>query len=116
MSSRACAGSATGLPKCCDMSEVQPSMERSTRSANGAPRFTVYIPSRNYGRFLGEAIESVLRQTVTDWELIVVDDGSDDETPTVMNLYRGHPAIALHRTEGIGLPAVSNLALSHARG
>jgi CMP-N-acetylneuraminic acid synthetase len=79
------------------------------------PRVTVYIPSRNYGRFLGDAIESVLRQTVDDWELIVIDDGSDDETPKVMNLYRGHPKISVYRTEGIGLTAVCNFALSRAR-
>ena len=59
------------------------------------PRISVYVPSHNYGRFLGEAIESVLRQSVDDWELIVVDDGSTDETPEVMNLYRGHPRISL---------------------
>jgi glycosyltransferase involved in cell wall biosynthesis len=80
------------------------------------PRITVYLPSRNYGRFLGEAIESVLRQTVDDWELIVIDDGSTDETPQVMNLYRGHPRISLHRQEGIGLTAVCNFALAQAKG
>jgi CMP-N-acetylneuraminic acid synthetase len=79
-------------------------------------RFTVYIPSHNYGRFLGEAIESVLRQSVDDWELIVIDDGSTDETPEVMNLYRGHPRISLHRKEGIGLTAVCNFALALAQG
>ena len=80
------------------------------------PRITVYLPSRNYGRFLADAIESVLRQTVSDWELIVIDDGSTDETSDVMNLYKGHPNISLHRKEGIGLAAVCNFALSQARG
>jgi glycosyltransferase involved in cell wall biosynthesis len=80
------------------------------------PRISVYLPSHNYGRFLGEAIESVLRQTVEDWELIVIDDGSTDETPSVMELYRGHPRISLYRKEGIGLTAVCNFALDQARG
>ena len=80
------------------------------------PRISVYVPSHNYGRFLADAIESVLRQTVDDWEMIVVDDGSTDGTHEVMNLYRGHPKISLHRTEGIGLPAVCNYALARARG
>jgi glycosyltransferase involved in cell wall biosynthesis len=80
------------------------------------PRISVYVPSHNYGRYLGEAIDSVLRQTVDDWELILIDDGSEDETPEVMNLYRGHPRISLHRTERIGLPAVCNFALARARG
>ena len=81
-----------------------------------APRISVYIPSHNYGHYLADAIESVLRQSVEDWELIIVDDGSSDETPQVMNLYRGHPKISLHRTEGIGLPAVCNYALARAKG
>lgn len=80
------------------------------------PRITVYIASRNYGRFLGEAIESVLRQTVDDWELLLIDDGSTDDTSQVMDLYRGQPRITIHRTDGIGLPAVSNLALREAKG
>ncbi len=80
------------------------------------PRITVYVPSRNYGRFLGDAVESVLRQSVDDWELMIIDDGSSDETAEVMNLYRGHPRVSLHRTEGIGLAAVSNFALARARG
>lgn len=80
------------------------------------PHITVYIPSHNYGRYLVKAIDSVLRQTYTDWELIVVDDASTDETPEVMNLYRNHPKITLLQTEGIGLPAVCNLVLGRARG
>lgn len=80
------------------------------------PRISVYIASRNYGRFLGEAIESVLRQTVEDWELLLIDDGSTDETDDVINLYRNQPRIRAYRTAGIGLPAVSNLALREARG
>jgi glycosyltransferase involved in cell wall biosynthesis len=81
-----------------------------------SPRFSVYIASHNYGRFLGEAIESVLRQSVSDWELIVIDDGSSDDTSLVMQLYKGHPKITLVRTEGVGLTAVCNLALSKAQG
>jgi glycosyltransferase involved in cell wall biosynthesis len=81
-----------------------------------APRLTVYIASHNYGAYLGDAIESVLRQTVEDWELLVIDDGSSDDTAEVMQLYDGHPQIRLFRTEGIGLPAVCNFALERALG
>lgn len=81
-----------------------------------SPKFTVYIPSHNYGRFLSEAIESVLRQSVRDWELFVIDDGSSDDTLAVMKLYEAHPQIRLFSSGGIGLTAVCNLALSHAQG
>lgn len=80
------------------------------------PRITVYIPSYNYGRFLGEAIESVLRQSVKDWQLFLIDDGSTDNTSAVMKLYEGHPQIRLFSTNGIGLTAICNLALVHAQG
>lgn len=80
------------------------------------PRITVYVASHNYGRFLEEAIESVLRQSVDGWELLLVDDGSTDNTPDVVRMYAGDPRVRTFRTEGIGLPAVCNLALREAQG
>ena len=47
-------------------------------------RVSVIIPCYNYGRFLPEAVASVQAQTMADLEVIVVDDGSTDETPTVL--------------------------------
>lgn len=81
-----------------------------------SPKVTVYIPSHNYGRFLEEAIESTLRQTMSDWELLIIDDGSSDETPDIIKLYGHHPQVRTFRTEGVGLPAVCNLALGQATG
>jgi CMP-N-acetylneuraminic acid synthetase len=80
------------------------------------PNITVYIPSSNYGRFLGDAIESVLRQKRLDWELLVINDASTDNTAEVMQLYSGDERVRLFTTEGLGLPAVCNLALREARG
>jgi len=80
------------------------------------PQISVYIASHNYGRYLAEAIESVLRQTADNWELLVVDDNSTDNTQDVMKLYQGDPRVRLFSTKGIGLPAVCNLALRESRG
>jgi glycosyltransferase involved in cell wall biosynthesis len=44
------------------------------------PRISVIVPTRNRAAFLVGAVESVRRQTLTDWECIVVDDGSTDDT------------------------------------
>ena len=52
------------------------------------PFITVYVISHNYGNFLTEAVESVLRQTFEDWELILINDGSSDNTQEIINLYR----------------------------
>lgn len=81
-----------------------------------APKVTVYVPSHNKGKYLQDAIESVLRQTYDDWELLVINDNSSDNTEEVLKYYQGDPRIRFFSTPGIGLPAVSNLAITEARG
>lgn len=81
-----------------------------------SPKVTVYIPSHNYGRYLSEAIESVLRQSMPDWELILIDDDSTDNTQEVMKCYANHPKIRAYKTDGIGLPGVCNFAVKQADG
>lgn len=83
------------------------------------PNITVYIPCRHYGHFLGQAIESVVAQSRTDWELIIVDDGSVDETATVAAWFeKEHPERirVLRHTPSRGLGFCANLALEAARG
>jgi glycosyltransferase involved in cell wall biosynthesis/CMP-N-acetylneuraminic acid synthetase len=83
------------------------------------PKVTVYIPSHDYGRYLAQAVESVLSQSYDDWELIIVDDGSLDETRAVADRYAaahaGRIRVLRHATAR-GLQACANLALEEARG
>lgn len=79
-------------------------------------RITVYIMSHNYGRYLQDAIESVLRQSIDGWELLLIDDNSKDNTADVMNLYKGDRRIRIFRTGGIGLPAVANFVMKNSKG
>jgi glycosyltransferase involved in cell wall biosynthesis len=79
------------------------------------PKVSVYIPTYNYGRFLGEAIQSVLDQTFQDWELIVVDDGSTDNTREVVEAF-DDPRIHYVYQENQGNPAARNTALRLVRG
>jgi glycosyltransferase involved in cell wall biosynthesis len=51
-------------------------------------KVSVVMPAYNAERFIGEAIESVIHQTVEDWELVVVDDGSTDRTAEIVTDYR----------------------------
>jgi len=80
------------------------------------PKVTVYIVSHNYGAFLEQAIESVLRQRFDDWELILVDDRSSDNTAAIMEFYRGAPRVQLLPGEGRGLIPAANAVLRTARG
>ena len=51
--------------------------------AQEQPLVTVYIPCRNYGHFLDQAAESVINQVYENWELIIIDEGSKDETSKI---------------------------------
>jgi len=78
-------------------------------------RVSVIIPTYNYGRFLAEAIASVQRQTVQDLEIIVVDDGSTDETPAVLSAIR-EPRLRSLRIANGGISAARNTGLELATG
>jgi hypothetical protein len=83
------------------------------------PKTTVYIPCHHYGRFLAQAVESVLRQTWEDWELILIDDGSQDATAEIAERFlRQHPERLrlIRHPEARGLRACANAALRIARG
>jgi glycosyltransferase involved in cell wall biosynthesis len=78
-------------------------------------RVTVIIPTYNYGHFLGEAIQSVLDQTFKDFELIVVDDGSTDNTREVVEKFNDTRIRYIYK-DHIGVSAAQNAALRAARG
>jgi glycosyltransferase involved in cell wall biosynthesis len=74
------------------------------------PVVTILMPAWNASRFIGEAIQSVLYQTFTDFELLVVDDGSTDDTASVIKqftdtriryIYQSHQGIAYALNKGL---------------
>jgi len=85
------------------------------------PRISVIVPFLNAGRFLDEAVESVRAQSFGDWELILVDDGSQDESSASARriaqenpgkvFLRNHPDGGTH-----GISASLNLGIQGARG
>lgn len=82
------------------------------------PLVSVIMPTYNCGQFIAESIESVLAQTVTDWELWIGDDCSTDHTAEVVREYADkYPQIHYLRTKKNGGPAAArNLGLHEARG
>jgi glycosyltransferase involved in cell wall biosynthesis len=83
----------------------------------GRPKYSIVMPCYNHGRFVGAAIESILAQTVADWELLVVDDGSSDNSPEVIQDFaRRDPRIKFHRQKNAGQSVARNAAIAQAAG
>lgn len=81
------------------------------------PTVSVIIPCYNQGRFLPDAVASVRGQTFSDWDCVIVDDGSTDETATVADvLAAGDHRIRVVHQANRGLPGARNEGLRVARG
>jgi glycosyltransferase involved in cell wall biosynthesis len=79
-----------------------------------APAVSIVIPCYNHAEFLPEAIGSVAAQTHDDWEIVVVDDGSDYEDRRLIQRHaEGHRLV---RQRNKGLPAARNAGIREARG
>ena len=83
------------------------------------PRVTVYVPCRQYGRFLAQCLQSLARQTFPAWEAVLIDEASTDNTPQVLEAFRGQfpdrVRVVTH-VEAQGLRACANAALELASG
>jgi glycosyltransferase involved in cell wall biosynthesis len=77
------------------------------------PRVDVIIPAYNAAKYLPAAIESVVTQTMTDWRILLVDDGSTDNTAEIVApfLDRLGPKISYIKQDNRGLPAARNTAV-----
>src|ERR687889_2943029 len=92
-------------------------VRRGSRGPQGGqdavPLVSVVIPCYNQAHFLGEAIESVLAQSYPNFEIIVVDDGSMDDTSEVAGSY---PKVRLVRQENQGPSGARNAGLARSEG
>ncbi len=75
-------------------------------------KFTIITPAYNCENYLGTCLDSFLKQTYTNWRAIVVDDGSKDSTPQILDEYasRDSRIIAIHKQNG-GECSARNAAL-----
>jgi glycosyltransferase involved in cell wall biosynthesis len=78
------------------------------------PLVSVIIPTHDSARFIAQAVQGVLAQTYGDYELIVIDDGSRDDTREVLQPFAGH--IRYHRQDNRGPAAARNAGIKIARG
>ncbi|MCI0680814.1 MAG: glycosyltransferase family 2 protein [Gemmataceae bacterium] len=82
-----------------------------------SPLISVIMSVHNHEAFVGQAVESVLAQTFPAWELILIDNGSTDRSPELIDaLARRDPRIRPIHQDNIGLPAARNRGIGLARG
>ena len=83
---------------------------------NSSPLFSVIIPNYNHAKYLPRAIDSVINQTFSNWEILLIDNHSSDETEKVVNPYLSEK-IHLFKIHNNGIIAASrNLGIIHSKG
>ena len=85
---------------------------------NTMPKISLIMSVYNGEDYLEETIESVLRQTFTEWELIIINDCSTDSTANILAKYAEQDArVQVHTNEvNLRLPSSLNKAMSFAQG
>ncbi|MEG3439563.1 glycosyltransferase [Pannus brasiliensis CCIBt3594] len=80
------------------------------------PRVSVIIPSFNHEKYIGETIESVLRQTYQDFEIVITDDGSTDNTVEIVKSFTDPRIKLFYFPRNRGACVAANHCLEHASG
>lgn len=80
-----------------------------------SPTVSIIMPAYNVQQYIGLAIESVLAQRFVDWELVIVNDGSKDNTRDVIARYTDARITCIDQQNG-GEAAARNTALDHLQG
>lgn len=80
------------------------------------PAVSVILTAHNYGRFLDQCIRSVLEQTFQDFELVIVNDGSTDNTPAILERYAEDPRVTIVTLPGVGLAGACNAGIRRSQG
>lgn len=80
------------------------------------PLVSVVIATYNMGQYINQAIDSILQQTWNHLEIIVVDDGSTDNTVDVMAAYKDNPKVVYIKNENQGQPKAKNCGIKNTKG
>lgn len=91
-------------------------MRTQRQNATGVPPVTVIIASYNHARYIEKSITSVINQTYKDIELLVIDDGSSDESPEILTRLQQQYGFDLKLQANKGLARTLNDAIERAQG
>jgi alpha-1,3-rhamnosyltransferase len=80
------------------------------------PTVSVIIPAYNHDKYVEQAILSIINQTYQDFELLVIDDGSSDSTPQILERLSKQFGFYFERQENMGLPKTLNKLIKMAKG
>lgn len=78
--------------------------------------FSVIIPVYNGAKYIDNSVESVFNQTYSDWELIIVNDGSNDSTADVLKKYENHSKIRVIHQSNAGVSVARNNGFKASQG
>lgn len=79
-------------------------------------KVSIIVPVYNVDRYLDNCIQSIINQTYHNWELIIVDDGSTDNSPLLCDLYKGDDQIVVIHQKNGGLSNARNTGISKSSG
>jgi glycosyltransferase involved in cell wall biosynthesis len=93
-------------------------MQLNDEMSSASPAVSIITPAYNTARYLEESVESALAQTFADFELLIVDDGSTDETLAIARRLaeRDRRVHAFTTEQRVGVSAARNVGFRHARG
>lgn len=81
------------------------------------PEVSIIVPAKNSGAYFAGCIDSVIAQKFTDWELLIINDGSSDNTCDIAGEYKERePRISLYHSAGSGVSAARNFGMDLAKG
>nr|WP_261920565.1 glycosyltransferase [Mergibacter septicus] len=81
------------------------------------PLVSIYMPVYNCEKFIQRSVDSALNQTITDLEVCIVDDGSTDNTLSILKaIYGNNPRVRIFSKENGGIASASNMAVKNCRG
>lgn len=97
--------------------ELNKLKEKQMNTSDKKPQFTIIVPAYNQAEYLKEALDSLIAQTFSDWEAVVVNDGSKDNTADVMAEYQGKDQrIRCYHKENGGVATALNEGIRNASG